>query len=260
MSFKIADLFSVAGKVVLVTGGSRGLGEIMARAYVENGARVYISSRKAEACERLAEALSDYGTCIPVAADLSRMDEIERLAAVIGERESALHILINNAGASWGARVEIFPEHGWDKVMDLNAKSVFFTTQKLLPLLKAAATDDDWARVINIGSVEGLHVSGLDAISYSASKAAVLHMSRVLAAQLSPSRIAVNAIAPGYFATKMTEGLDEKYMHDVIATAPMHRLGRPEDMAGVALYLGSRASGYVTGAVIPVDGGLATTA
>ncbi|MCH8684879.1 SDR family oxidoreductase [Pedomonas mirosovicensis] len=260
MSLKIADLFSVSGKVVLVTGGSRGLGEIFARAYVENGAKVYISARKAEACDALAQELSAYGTCISLPADLSRMEEIERLAGELDAREEKLHILINNAGSSWSAKLDSFPEHGWDKVMNLNVKSVFFTTQKLMPLLAAAGTDDDWARVINIGSIEGLHVSELDAPSYSTSKAAVIHLSRVLAAKLAPSRIAVNAVAPGYFLSKLTEGLGEEYLNGVASASRMGRLGRPEDMAGIALYLGSRASGFVTGAVIPVDGGLATTA
>lgn len=261
MSFKINDLFSVAGKVVLVTGGSRGLGEMFARAYVENGAKVYISSRKAEACEALARELSAHGTCLPLPADLSEMSEIERIAEELGKRESRLDVLVNNAGASWGAPLESFPEAGWDKVMDLNVKSVFFTTQKLLPLLKAAASEDNWARVINIGSIEGLHVShDLESPSYSASKAAVIHLTRVLAHKMAASHIAVNAIAPGYFPSKMTAGIEADLGDNIRAMTPMHRFGRATDMAGVALYLSSAASAFVTGAVIPVDGGLATTA
>ena len=168
-------------------------------------------------------------------------------------------MLINNAGASWGAEIDSFPEQGWDKVMDLNVKSVFFLTQKLLPQLRAATSEACWSRVINIGSIEGLHVSPLDAPSYSASKAAVNHLSRVLAAKLADDRIAVNAIAPGYFPSKMTAGV-ELVMGDAIRDkTPMKRMGRPEDIAGLALYLASPASSFVTGAIIPVDGGLYTT-
>lgn len=260
MNLNISDLFSVAGKVVLVTGGSRGLGEIFARAYLQNGAKVYITSRKGDACDALAAELSAHGTCISLPADLSRMDEIERLADEIAAREEKLDVLINNAGASWAASFDTFPEHGWDKVMNVNVKSVFFLTQKLKPLLAAAATEDDWSRVINIGSIEGLHVSELEAPSYCTSKAAVIHLSRVLAAKLAPSRIAVNAVAPGYFLSKMTAGLGDEYLDSVASGSRMNRLGQPHDIAGVALYLGSRASSFVTGAVIPVDGGLATTA
>jgi len=260
MNLKITDLFSVAGKVVLVTGGSRGLGEIFARAYLQNGAKVYITSRKADACDALAAELSSEGTCISLPADLSRMEEVERLAGELAAREERLDVLVNNAGASWAAPFDDFPEHGWDKVMNINVKSVFFLTQKLKPLLAAAATDEDWARVINVGSIEGLHVSELEAPSYCTSKAAVIHLSRVLAAKLAPARIAVNAIAPGYFLSKMTVGLGDDYLNKVASGSRMNRLGQPHDIAGIALYLASRASSFVTGAVIPVDGGLATTA
>ncbi len=259
-SMKNTNLFSVAGKVVLITGGSRGLGEYMARGYVENGAKVYISSRKAAACEELAAELSQHGTCIALPADLSQMAEIERLASELARREQGLHVLVNNAGNTWGASIESFPEIGWDKVMDLNVKSVFFMTQKLLPLLKAAATSDDWARVINIGSVEGMHCSILEAPSYSASKAAVNHLSRVMAKKLGKDKITVNAIAPGYFPSAMTAALPEDVGHNVAADAPLGRWGTPEDIAGIALFLSSRAGAYMTGAIIPIDGGLATTA
>jgi NAD(P)-dependent dehydrogenase (short-subunit alcohol dehydrogenase family) len=259
-ALKNQNLFSVTGKVVLVTGGSRGLGESMARGFVENGARVYISSRKADACAALAADLSKSGVCISLPADVSRMEEIERLAAEIGRRERALHVLINNAGASWGAPIDAFPESGWDKVMDLNVKSVFFLTQKLLPHLRAAATTEDWARVINIGSIEGMHCSALEAPSYSASKAAVNHLSRVLAKKLAKDKIAVNAIAPGYFPSAMTASLPDDLNAEVLSETPMGRWGTPEDIAGIALFLASRAGAYLTGAVIPIDGGLATTA
>jgi len=257
---KIEELFSVRGKVTLVTGGSRGLGEIIARAYVENGAKVYITSRNAEACMSLAEELSKVGECIAIPADLSRMEEIERLSAELHKREKKLDILVNNAGASWGATFAEFPEKGWDKVMDLNVKSVFFLTQQLLDLLEAAGSRDAYSRVINIGSIEGIRTTHLEAYSYAASKAGVNHLTRIMAKFLAPKFIAVNAIAPGYFPSKMTDAIDEHGAKEVVDNAPMKRMGRPEDMAGIALYLASRASSFVCGAVIPVDGGLATTA
>jgi NAD(P)-dependent dehydrogenase (short-subunit alcohol dehydrogenase family) len=257
---KIEELFGVGGKVALVTGGSRGIGEMIARGFVENGAKTYITARKAHDCDKLAAELSRIGQCISVPADLSRMDEIERLAREMRGRESRLHILVNNAGASWGADFAGFPESGWDKVMDLNVKSVFFLTQRLLDLLEAAGSADDFARVINIGSIDGMHVSGIETYSYAASKAGVLHLTRMMAKYLAKKRIAVNAIAPGYFPTKMTAAIPEDMSREVLRQTPMQRAGRPEDMAGVALYLASKASGFVCGATIAVDGGYATTA
>ncbi|BAT61410.1 rhamnolipids biosynthesis 3-oxoacyl-[acyl-carrier-protein] reductase [Variibacter gotjawalensis] len=257
---KIEELFSVRGKVVLVTGGSRGLGEMMARAYVENGAKVYISARNADACEHLAKELSQHGECIALPADLSTMDGVETLAKALEGREKKLDILVNNAGASWGATFAEFPEKGWDKVMDLNVKSVFFLTQRLLSLLEASAKPDSYARVINIGSIEGIRTTHLEAYSYAASKAGVNHLTRLMAKFLAPKFIAVNAIAPGYFPSKMTAGLDEEDAKETVDASPMKRQGRPTDMAGIALYLSSKASDFVCGAVIPVDGGLATTA
>jgi NAD(P)-dependent dehydrogenase (short-subunit alcohol dehydrogenase family) len=256
---KIADLFSVAGKVALITGGSRGIGEMIARAYVENGAKVYISSRKAEACQELADELSKFGTCIALPADVSRKEDIDRLAKKIESREKGLDILVNNAGASWGASFEDFPESGWDKVMDLNVKSPFFLTQRFLKMLEAAGTEDDYARVINIGSVDGLHVSPLESYSYAASKAALHHVTRMMAKFLAAKHIAVNAIASGYFPSKMTDAIAEEHGEPTRAATPMRRWGAPSDMAGVAIYLGSQASNFVCGAVIPVDGGFATT-
>lgn len=257
---KIEDLFSIRGKVALVTGGSRGIGEMIARGYVENGARVYITSRKAEDCAALAEELSRFGECIALPADLSRMDEIDRLASEIEARESRLDILVNNAGASWGASFDDFPESGWDKVMDLNVKSVFFLTQRLVKLLEAAGSPDDYARVINIGSIDGIHVSGIETYSYAASKAGVNHLTRMMAKFLAARHIAVNGIAPGYFPSKMTAGIPDEFADASLEATPMKRRGRPEDMAGIAIYLASKASGFVCGSVIPVDGGYATTA
>jgi NAD(P)-dependent dehydrogenase (short-subunit alcohol dehydrogenase family) len=256
---KVDDLFSVRGRIALVTGGSRGLGEMIARAYVENGAKVYITARKAEACDALAKELSTIGDCISLPADLSQMDEIERLAVELGKRERRIDILVNNAGASWGANFAEFPETGWDKVMDLNVKSVFFLTQRLLPLLEAAGSPEFYTRVINIGSIEGIRTSHLETYSYAASKAGVNHLTRMMAKFLAPKHIAVNGIAPGYFPSKMTAGIAEADAREVLAGTPMHRMGNADDMAGIALYLASRASAFVCGAVIPVDGGLATT-
>ncbi len=260
MTLTINHLFSVRDKVIVVTGGSRGIGEMIARGYVENGARVYITARKAAACDALAADLSQHGHCVSIPADLSQLGEIDRFVAAFSEHEKVCHVLMNNAGNTWGAPIETFPEIGWDKVMDLNVKSVFFLTQKLLPHLKAGATVDDWSRVINIGSVEGLHCSELEAPSYSASKAAVIHLSRVLAKKLARDKIAVNAIAPGYFPSQMTASLPEELGEEVKIRTPMQRWGTTADMAGLALFLASKAGGYLTGAVIPIDGGLATTA
>ncbi len=257
---KIDELFSVRGKTALVTGGSRGIGEMIARAYVENGVTVYITARKAEACDALAAELSRFGKCISIPGDISRLDEIDRLGAEIEKRESKLDILVNNAGASWGADFATFPESGWDKVMDLNVKSAFFMTQRLLNLLKAAGSSDDYARVINIGSIEGIRTSHLEAYSYAASKAAILHVTRMMAKYLARSHIAVNAIAPGYFPSKMTDAIPGEESEVIERNTPMRRWGRPEDMAGVALYLASRASSFVCGSTIVVDGGLGTTA
>ncbi len=256
---KIEELFSVRGKIVLVTGGSRGLGEMMAQAYVENGAKVYISSRRADACDALAKKLSQSGECISLPADLSRMEEIDRLAAELRKREKRLDILVNNAGASWGAPFAEFPENGWDKVMDLNVKSVFFMTQRVLDLLEAAASAESWSRVINIGSIEGIRTSHMEAYSYAASKAGVNHLTRIMAKFLAPKHIAVNAIAPGYFPSKMTAAMEQDDAREAIENALMKRMGRPEEIAGIALYLSSKAGGFVCGSVIPVDGGLATT-
>ena len=253
---KIDQLFSVRGKVAVVTGGSRGIGEMIARGYIENGAKVYITARKAEACNALAQELSKHGECISIPADLSKMSEIERFAGEIEKREKKIDILVNNAGATWGETFDKFPEEGWDKVIDLNLKSIFFLTQRLVKRLEAAATAEDFARVINIGSIDGMHVSGIETYSYAASKAGVIHMTKMMAKFLAPRKIAVNAIAPGFFPSKMTAAIPV----DAVANAtPFKRAGRPEDMAGVALYLSSKASGFVCGAVIPVDGGYATT-
>ena len=254
-SMKIEDLFSVKGKTALVTGGSRGLGLTIARCYVENGAKVYISSRKADVCDQVAQELSKVGACISLPADLSKTESREGLVRELMDREESLNILVNNAGAAWGAYLEEYPEDGFDKVMALNVKSIFMLTRDLLPLLQKAGQPNDPARVINIGSMEGIMVSGYDNYAYSISKAAVHHMSRVLGVKLGDRGITVNAIAPGYVKTKMTGWMLEIFQDEIVANAPLGRLGNASDIAGIAIYLASRAGAYVNGAVIPVDGG-----
>lgn len=249
------NLFSVEGKVALVTGGSRGIGLMIARGFVENGVKTYISSRKADVCDRVAAELSEHGTCISLPADLSSQAEVERLAGELSAQEDKLHILVNNAGAAWGAPFDEFPEAGWDKVMDLNVKAMFFLTQAVMGCLEAAATADDPARVINIGSIDGIGMPRLETYSYPASKAAVHQLTRVLAHRLAKRNINVNAVAPGPFESQMMAHTLETQGDAIKASVPRGRIGRPEDMAGVALYLSSMASAYVTGVIIPVDGG-----
>ena len=255
----MTDLFSIAGKTALVTGGSRGIGLMIARGFVEAGAKVYISSRKAEVCEKVAAELSEVGECIALPADLSTEAECRRLADEVGSRESSLDILVNNAGATWGTPLEQFDEAAWERVLALNVKGVFHLTKFLVPLLTAAGTTEAPARVINIGSIDGIHVPMLETYSYSASKAAVHQMTRVLAAQLARQHIAVNAIAPGPFESKMMAATLQAFGDQIADSAPLKRIGRPDDMAGTAIFLSSRAGSYLTGAVIPVDGGIATT-
>jgi NAD(P)-dependent dehydrogenase (short-subunit alcohol dehydrogenase family) len=255
----MAGLFDIAGKTALVTGGSRGIGLMIARGYVEAGAQVYISSRKADVCDEVAAELSKIGTCTSIPADLSRDGECERLAAAVAQREPRLDILVNNAGATWGAPLADYPAEAWDKVMTLNAKSPFLLTRALMPALEAAGTADDPARVINIGSIDAIQVPLLETYAYSTSKAAVHQLTRHLARQLGPRNITVNAIAPGPFESKMMAATLRDFGDSIARSSPLGRIGRPDDMAGVAIYLASRAGAYVTGAVIPVDGGIATT-
>jgi 2-deoxy-D-gluconate 3-dehydrogenase len=260
----LKDLFSIQGKIALVTGGSRGIGEMIAAGFLANGARVYISSRKADVCEETAKRLVEQygGECTALPADLSGVEGAEQVAAALGERESRLDILVNNAGATWGAPIDEFPEAGWDKVMDTNVKGVFFLTQKLLPLLRAAASHEDPARVINVGSVDGLKTPVFDNFSYGPSKAAVHHLTRVLAAHLIKENIIVNGIAPGPFPTWMLSagvgfgGKVEGQDWDAVGKGnPRGRVGTPEDIAGLAIFLSSRAGAYTVGDVITCDGG-----
>ena len=250
------NLFDLSGKVALVTGGSRGIGEMIAEGYVANGVKTYISARKADACSATAERLSLQGKCISIPADLSTLDGVHHLANEIKAREGQLDILVNNAGATWGASIEEFPESGWDKVMDINVKGPFFLTQALLPLLEAAATPADPARIINIGSIDGLNVNKLGTYSYGPSKAAVHHLTRTLASHLAERHITANAIAPGPFPSKMTAGIAQTMGEQIRKHVPLKRWGEPADMAGTAIFLASRAAAYISGAVIPVDGGI----
>ena len=263
-SLSNASLFSVAGKTVLVTGGSRGIGEMIAAGFLANGATVYISSRKADVCDATADRLAETygGTCVSVPADLSTIEGIDALVEKLADVPS-IDVLVNNAGASWGASIEEFPEVGWDKVMDTNVKGVFFLTQRLLPQLEAGATADDPSRVINIGSIDGIRTPVFDTWSYGPSKAAVHALTRQMAARLVKRNIVVNAIAPGPFPTWMlstgvgTGGDVEGTDWDAIgATMPRGRVGTPEDVAGTALFLASRAGAFVVGEVIALDGGM----
>jgi NAD(P)-dependent dehydrogenase (short-subunit alcohol dehydrogenase family) len=251
----MTDLFSIAGKTALVTGGSRGIGLMIARGYVEAGVKVYISSRKADVCEKVAAELSTIGSCEAIPANLSTEDECRRLAAAIAERESRLDILVNNAGATWGAALDDYDEAAWERVLALNVKGVFHLTKFLVPLLEAAGTEEEPARVINIGSIDGIHVPFLETYAYSASKAAVHQLTRHLARRLAP-RITVNAIAPGPFESKMMAATLEAFGEQIAASALLKRIGRPDDMAGTAIFLAARAGAYLTGAIIPVDGGI----
>jgi NAD(P)-dependent dehydrogenase (short-subunit alcohol dehydrogenase family) len=256
-----SELFSVEGKRVVVTGGTSGIGLMIARAFVENGAKVLISSRKAEVCASVAEELSRVGDCVAVPENLASEEGCRRLADAVGERWDSLDVLVNNAGATWGAPLAEHDSAAWDRVLNLNLQGVFHLTRFLHPLLDASVDDGpphaDPARVINVGSIDGLGVPGMETYSYTASKAGVHHLTRHLAWELSP-RITVNAIAPGPFQSRMMAATLEAQGERIAERAPMRRIGSEEDMAGVSLYLASRAAAYVTGAVIPVDGGLST--
>ena len=255
------NLFSIQGKTALVTGGSRGIGEMIAAGFLANGAKVYISSRKAETCDATAKRLQEEygGECISLPADLSNLEGIESLVGQLSD--TSLDILVNNAGASWGEPIDEYSEKGWDKVMDTNVKGVFFLTQKLLPLLRSSGTAEDPSRVINIGSIDGIKTGLFDAFSYGPSKAALHHLTRVLAASLVKENIIVNAIAPGPFPTWMlSTGVGGGGDLDIDWAAvgdsnPRGRVGTPEDIAGLAIFLCSRAGAYTVGETITCDGG-----
>lgn len=253
------SLFGLDDKVALVTGGTRGIGLMVARGLLQAGARVYVSSRKAAAGDEAVRELEAYGPVLSLPADVSTEQECIRLAAEVAGREQALHILVNNAGATWGAPLMEFPAAAWDKVLDLNLKAPFYLSRACLPLLTAAGSAQDPARIINIGSIDGLRVPQLPTYSYSSSKAAVHHLTRVLAKELGPRHVTVNAIAPGPFPSKMMAATLAERGDAIAAAAPLGRIGRDDDMAGAAVFLASRAGSYVTGAVLPVDGGISTT-
>jgi len=255
------NLFSMNGKVCVVTGGSRGLGKAMARAFLHAGAsRVYVTARKTDECAQTAEelsSLSENGECIALPSDMSNGEGIIGFVKAIAEREDHIDVLVNNAGTGWMASVEEFPEIGWDKVMDLNVKTPFFLTQQLLPLLKAGASPEKRASVINIGSVAGFMGSAENGVSYGTSKAAIHQLTRNLASLLADDNIRVNAIAPGRFHSKMTSLVEqdkEQYERE-IRMIPLHRWGRDEDIMGPALLLASDAGAFMTGEIITVDGG-----
>ena len=251
------DLFDLTGKTAVVTGGTRVIGLMIARGLLQAGASVYLSSRKPEGGEAAAAELSAHGRAVPVPADLAREEECVRLAAEVGRAEEQVHVLVNNAGATWGAPLAEFPASAWDRALDLNLKAPFYLTRAFLPLLEADGTADDPARVINVGSIDGLRVpSEYPTYSYSASKAGLHQLTRVLARELGPRHITVNAVAPGPFESKMMAATLAARGDEIAAGSPLGRIGRPDDMAGVAVFLSGRGSAYITGAVIPVDGGI----
>lgn len=248
------ELFSLKGRTALVTGGSRGIGRMIAAGFLKQGARVYISSRKAQACDQTAKALSELGSCVSLPADVSTVEGVQALAAAFAAREDKLDILVNNAGAAWGAPFDEFPESGWDKVVDLNLKTPFFLTQALAPLLRKAAASHP-AKVINIASIDGISVNPQETYSYAASKAGLIQLTRRMALRLIQDNIVVTAIAPGAFASEMNRDARDRG-DEVARRVPAGRVGTDDDMAGAAVYLASRAGDYVVGSTLVVDGGV----
>lgn len=256
----INELFGVADKNVLVTGGSRGIGRAITEAFVKAGARVFICSRDVESCQSLAEELRPFGMCTALGCNIAKDEDRKRFAAELARQVKALNVMINNAGALWAAPIAEYPESGWDKVFDLNVKGTFFLVKELLPLLEAGGRHGDPARIINVGSIDAFHIPQHETYAYSASKAALHQLTKHLAAQLAPRNISANVIAPGMFPSKMLAGtLERKGLENMVAPIPLKRLTADADMAGAALYLASKAGSYLTGAVVPVDGGYATT-
>ncbi|HUR87615.1 MAG TPA: SDR family oxidoreductase [Ramlibacter sp.] len=248
------DLFSLAGRTALVTGGSRGIGRMIATGFLTQGAKVYISARKADVCDATAKELSQLGPCIPLPADVSTVEGARALAGEIASREQSLDILVNNAGAAWGEPFDTFPEKGWDKVVDLNMKSPFFLTQALHGLLKAAGTQRP-AKVINIASIDGISVNLWETYSYTASKAGLIHLTKRMSLRLVEDNIIVSGIAPGPFASEMNK-MARDHGDEVAQRVPARRIGTTEDMAGAAIFLASRAGDYVVGETVVVDGGV----
>ncbi len=252
------NLFDISGKTALVTGGGRGIGLMIARGLVQSGVSVVIASRKAGDLEAAAAELREHGECEAIPADLSTPEGAQALAEAVRAKWPALHILVNNSGATWGAPLDEFPASGWDRVIHTNLEGIFHLTVALLPALRAAAGAEDPARVINIGSIDGIRVPLAESYSYSASKAAVHMLTRHLARRLAGEQITVNAIAPGPFESKMMAFMLDtpEKRAEVERMVPLGRIGRPDDAAGLTVFLASRAGSYLTGAVIPLDGGI----
>lgn len=256
--FSIARLFSLEGKTALVTGGSSGLGLIMAKGLLQNGAKVIIASRKKHRCDEVLAELQPFGAVTAITADVTKQEDRDRLIAAVEAEFGSLNILINNAGANWGAELEKYPDAGFAKVMDTNLNAVFSLTRDILPLLVRAGSQADPARIINIGSMDGIHVPIVQrtpTFAYSASKAALHHLTKTLAVDLAPRHITVNAVAPGFFESRMTDYVFEHYKQDIEDDCPLGRVGQPEEIVGIIAYLASRAGAYTNGTVIPVDGG-----
>lgn len=251
------ELFSIEGKTALITGGSRGIGLMMARGFVESGAKVYISSRKRDVCHQVAEELSKRGTCIAIPADVSTDEGLQELVTGYTEKEQQLDVLINNAGKGWEAPLESFPDKGWDSVMNINVKSIFKLTRALLPQLEAAGSFEEPSRIINIGSIAADSHNAINLYSYGASKSAIHWLTQALATEFGPRHITVNAIAPGRFPSAMTaQVMANKEQYDAeIAAIPLHRWGKDKDIAGLSIFLASPAAAFITGAIVPLDGG-----
>jgi NAD(P)-dependent dehydrogenase (short-subunit alcohol dehydrogenase family) len=255
---RLSSLFDIAGKAALVTGGNSGIGLMIASGFVEAGVRTYLTARNAELCDQEAARLSKVGTCLSLPGDVSSEEGCADIARRLTELEPVLHILVNNAAAHLVAPIEEHSDAIWDEVIGVNLKGLFHLTRFLLPQLRAASTPTDPARVINLGSIDAINVPSVDEYSYAASKAAVHHLTKMMAKRFAPD-VTVNVIAPGPFLSKMTEVIIGQYSDVIIDATPLRRIGRPDDMAGAAIYLASRAGSYLTGAMVPVDGGLATT-
>jgi len=254
----LKSLFNLEDKIALITGGSRGIGRMMAEGLLQAGASVYITARSKDVCQQTAEELGAFGICKAIPADINDADQRQELVSRIRESEGKLDILINNAGTAWGDSYENYAVEAFDKVMQLNVATVFAMTRDFTPLLEDAASQDEPARVINIGSMDGLHiptVHGVGTYAYTTSKAAVHHLTQHLAVELGPKHITVNAIAPGFFPSKMTDKIFEHFGEQIKHNSLLGRVGKPEDIAGLAVCLSSRAGAYIHGAVIPVDGG-----
>jgi NAD(P)-dependent dehydrogenase (short-subunit alcohol dehydrogenase family) len=253
----INQLFSLQGRTAIITGGSRGIGRMIAEGYLAAGARVYISARKAAECAQTVQELSHLGHIVALPADVSTLEGAKALVDAYSKHESKLDILVNNAGAAWGEAYDTFPESGWDKVVDLNMKTPFFLTQALTPMLrKAVAEGGHLAKVIQIASIDGVSVNPWETYSYAASKAGLIHLTKRMALRLAPEGIIVSAIAPGPFASNMNKAARDE-ADEVAARTPAGRIGNPEDMAGAAIYLASNAGDYVVGSTLIVDGGCA---